>query len=235
VAERLELHGNDSTARLGVVDAAAPEAPADRLEARPEGRVRRQRRIGPHVVARGSGREHSGCFLRRPLLVAVAGEVDGGLEARRIDDDPHTVSVDEPPERSALERLRTDVADAGAGGDAGEAGVRDERDLAAEGEEPKRRGELVGLLHSRSHGAASDQHDHVARLDRLARDSLDRGDRVRLAREDASTTVQAVDTVLVERASVDRGRLDYAPAGGEIAAGEADGRRHALGPGPVGR
>ena len=92
------------------------------------------------------------------------------------------VAVAKRADRAAGQRLRPDVADAGAGRDAGEARVGDERDWLADVEVLERRGDLVGLLHAGADRAAADEHHH--RRPAWMRSSplaLDRGDRRALA------------------------------------------------------
>ena len=76
--------------------------------------------------------QHLRAFLGAESSVAVADEVDAAFELVAVDDDLDAVAVAHLADRAAGQRLRADVADAGAGRDAGEAGVGQHRDVLAE-------------------------------------------------------------------------------------------------------
>ena len=72
-----------------------------------------------------------------------------------VDHDPHEVAVPELPDRTTGQGLRRHVPDAGAGRDAREPGVGQQRHVLAPRHVLERRRQLVGLLHSRAHRARS--------------------------------------------------------------------------------
>src|SRR5438105_4020296 len=106
--------------RIDVIDAATPGAAANALQRGPEARVVRQRRVRRQVGAGRAGGEHSRAFLRPVFRASLSGQVDASLEAVSVNDDPDLVSVSHAPDGAARQRLRSNMTDAGAGGDAGE-------------------------------------------------------------------------------------------------------------------
>ena len=74
---------------------------------------------------------------------------------------PSTTLPIGPPAKA----FRADVADARAGGNAGETRVGQQRDLLAERQMFQRAGHLIGFLHARAHRPDARQHQHVAGLD----------------------------------------------------------------------
>ena len=74
----------------------------------------------------------------------------------------HEVAVAQAADGPAGQRLRRHVADAGAGGDAGEARVRDRGRRLREVQVPQRRRHLVDLLHPRPARTEAGQDQHLA-------------------------------------------------------------------------
>ena len=104
-------------------------------------------------------------FLRRETARAFADEVDARFEAIAIDMNADQVAVHEFADRSAGQAFRADVADARAGGDAGETRVGQQRDVFPERQVFERAGDLIGFLHARAHRADAREHQHIAGLD----------------------------------------------------------------------
>ena len=138
-----------------------------------------------------------------------ADEIDPALQGVAIDLDAYQVAVAQPPDRATGQRLRPHVADAGAGGDAGETRVGQHRHVLAPGQVFQRGGELVGLLHAGAGGAAAGQHHHVAGHHRTFALAFDGDDRLVLGREHARRAGVAVHIVVVDHGRVDRGGLDH--------------------------
>ena len=126
----------------------------------------------------GSG-ARSGCGARAASAASSGPSVPSAARRRgrsclpgaAVDHDPDQVAVAQLADRAAGQRLGADVADAGAGGDAGEARVGEDGDVLAERQVLERRGDLVDLLHARAQRPAADQHEDVAGLDRSRRGS----------------------------------------------------------------
>ena len=82
------------------------------------------------------------------LRCAGSQEVDPALQPAAVDDQLQQVAVPDSSDGSPGQRLRTDMADAGTGGHPREAGVGDDRNGLAPGDELEGRGDLVDLLHA---------------------------------------------------------------------------------------
>src|SRR5437867_840001 len=194
--------------RLHVVDTAAPRPAAHLLERGPQPRVVGQIGIGREIGARRARREQARALLDADVAIAVADDIDRSLQAVAIHDDLDQVAVLHFADGAAGQRLRADVTDARAGGDAGEAGVRDDGDVLAPRQMAERGGDLVDLLHARAHRAAADEYHDVACLQRPRPAALDGGDRVALAGKDPRRPYLYIDTVSAHHAGIDGGALD---------------------------
>jgi hypothetical protein len=124
------------------------------------------------------------------------------------------------PDRTARESFWADMADACAGGNAGETRVGNHRDLLAEGKMLERRGDLIDFFHARPHGATANEHDHVAGVNGFR---FDRGDGSRLGDENAGRADLAIDAVRIDDRRVDRRAFDDASFGRKIAARKGNG------------
>src|SRR6185369_5795258 len=98
-------------------------------------------------------------------------------------------------------------------GNSGETCVGNYGDLLAEGKMLESRGDLVDFFHARPHGAAANEHDHVAGLNGFR---LDRGDRGGFGDENAGRADLAINAVRIDDRRVDRRALDDASFGSEI-------------------
>ena len=181
-----------------------PRPPRGR-RSRPGGRPTAACRRGGRDPAPGRDAARGRPAPRRPAPSVPSGsrshEVDRPFQAARVDHDAHEVAVAQPPDRPAGERLGGDVADAGPGGDAGEARIGHEGHALREVEVAQRRRDLVDLLHARPARADAGQHQHLARRDRTAALPLDGGDGGALAGEDVSRADVPVDAVGADRRS----------------------------------
>ena len=125
---------------------------------------------------------------------------------------------------------------AGAGGDAGEAGVGDERDVLAVGQVLERGGYLIDLLHAGAERPAAGEYHYVAGLYLLiVVAALDGGYGGPLGAEYPSRAGVPIHAVVVNDGGVYRGALYDRAFGGEISGGEADGAGEAARLRPVGR
>src|SRR5579862_4858067 len=113
------------------------------------------------------------------------------------------------------------MADARAGGDTAEPGVRKNGDVLAEIEIAKRGGDLEDFLHTRAERAAANEHHDVAGLDALGAVALDSGDGGGFGAKDAGRAEFTIDAIDIDHARVDRRTLDYRAAGSEVAARKA--------------
>ena len=73
----------------------------------------------------------------------------------------------------AGQRFGRDMSDAGAGGDAAEAGVGEQGHVLAGGKPLEGGGDLIDLLHARAGGAAAYQHHDVVLADLAVLDGVD--------------------------------------------------------------
>src|SRR6266496_1015473 len=105
-------------------------------------------------------------------------EIDRAGERVPVDRDLDEVIVLHPADRPPVQRLRSDMAYAGAAREAGETAIGEERDVFAPREIPQRGGDLRGLLHPRARRPIADQHDHVSRPYWALRPPLHGPDRV---------------------------------------------------------
>ncbi len=184
-----------------VVDAAAPGAAARLLERGPEPRVVGQVGIGREVGPGRPRREHARALLGAEHGLAVADQVDRALQAVPVHDDLDEVAVQHAADGTAGEGLRADVADARAGGHAGEAGVGEDGDLLAPRQVLERGGDLVDLLHPGADGAATDEDHDVTGLHPVRALALDGGDGRALPREHARRPALPVHAVGVHHAT----------------------------------
>ena len=184
-----------------VVDAAAPGAAARLLKRGPEPRVVGQVRDRARGRAAATGAASTRAPSSGPKLCSPS-PTRSTLPSRRFRST--TMRIRSPSrslaDRAAGQRLGADVADAGAGRDAGEARVGDHRDVLAPGQVLERGGDLVDLLHARAQRPAADQHEDVARPGRAPALALDGRDGVALAGEDARRAGLAVDAVGIDHA-----------------------------------
>ena len=139
-----------------------------------------------------------------------------------IDHDLDEVVVPNAPDRSVVQRLGPDVADAGAAREPGEPAVGDERHVFAPGQVTERRGDLRGLLHAGPRRPHADQHDDVALAHRSGRRSLDGLDRLALVGEHPRRTAMTIDAIGVDHRRIDRGGLDHRALRREVAARKHD-------------
>src|SRR5690606_3774561 len=106
--------------------------------------------------------------------------------------------------------------------DAAETRIGDQRDFLAPGDIFERGGQLVGLLHARTHGATARDHDHIAGADLLVALPLDGRNGRAFAGKDTCGALFAIDAIGVNHAAVDRGALDHRTLWRKIAAREGD-------------
>ena len=148
-------------------------------------------------------------------------DVDRTGERRAIDHDLDDVAVAHAADRTAVQRLRTDVADARAGRDAGEAAVRDQRDVLAPRQISERRRDLRRLLHAGARRTVADQHDDVAlanRGDALVA-ALHRANRVALVDEHARRSAMPIHLIVADDRRIDRRRFDHRSLGARLPTG----------------
>src|SRR2546427_9303967 len=123
-------------------------------------------------------------------------EVDRTGERAAVDHDLDQVVVAHPPDRAAVQCLRSDVAHARAAREPGETAVGEERDVLPPGEIAECSGDLRGLLHPRARWPGADQHDHVPRPDRPLGRYFHGPDGVPLVHEHARGPAVAVDLIV---------------------------------------
>src|SRR5690606_29375518 len=211
-----------------VVDAAAPGAATGILQRRPQagvGRQARMRRDGRVQRARGQQRR-GGVRIQRCIRVG-ADEVDAAVQAHPVDLDAHHVTVAQAPDRPAGQCLRADMADACAGGHAGEARIGDHRHVLAPGQVLERGGELVGLLHAGAGRAAACQPHDLPGPHRVLPLGLDRADRVALGGEHARRAGMPIHVVRIDDRWIDGGGLDHRTVRRQVAAREHQRAGHA--------
>jgi hypothetical protein len=92
--------------------------------------------------------KHSLDLVRRKRPPIHADQIHRTLERVAIDHDLDEVAVAHLSNRTAHERLRSDVSDARAGGQSGEPPIGHERNVLAPREIAQRRRDLRGLLHA---------------------------------------------------------------------------------------
>ena len=107
--------------------------------------------------------------LRIEFGAVGTNHIDGAGERVPIDHDLYQVVVADTTEGTVVQRLGTNVTDAGAARQPGEPAVRDERDVLAPGQIAERRRDLGGLLHSGSRRPHADQDEYVTLAYRSAR------------------------------------------------------------------
>ena len=219
---------------VDVVDAAAPGAPADVLEGGPEAGVVGQVGVGRQVGVAGAAGEDAGTGTGAEAFRFVAHQVDAAFEGVPVDDDFDDVAIGEFADRAAGEGLRTDVADAGTGGEAGEAGVGEDGDPFPKVEVFERGGDLGDFLHARAQGPPADEDHDVARFDASGAGVFQGGDGGTFGCEGFGRAGCAVDAVCVDDGGVDGRAFDDGAFGGDVAGGEADGAGKPPLPRPVG-
>ena len=116
---------------VGVEDAASPDTAGCRLEGGPEAGVVGELGMRFEGFGGWSGIEFLGAPFWTVVGVAFPNEVDGARLIVAVDDDFDEVAFSDASDWTACEGLGADVSDAGTGGDAGEPGVGDERDVFA--------------------------------------------------------------------------------------------------------
>ena len=121
------------------------------------------------------------------------------------------------------------MADTGAGGDAGEAGVGYHRHVLAEIEVFESAGDLIGFFHARSGRAAADEDEDIAGFDLAI---FDGGDGGFFGGEDAGGAGLAIDAVGVDDGGIDGGGFDNRALRSDVADREADGAGEAFFAGP---
>ena len=185
--------------------------------------------IGGEVGAGGATSQFTSPFFSARcacLMARPPDQIDRAARAPGVDHDADGVPVEQLAERPAGERFGADMADASPGGDAGEAGIGDQRHPIAPGNVLQGACHLIGLFHPRSHRAdAGEDHDIAGDDPPL----LDRGDRCFLTREHACGPLVAINTVGADHARIDRGCLDDGALRGEVATREGE---RPLQPGP---
>ena len=127
---------------------SSPGPAARLLQRGPQARVGRYVRVGRQVGTRRARRQHARALLGTEAGIALAHEVHAALEAVAVDHDLDRVAIAERADRATGQRLGTDVADAGAGGHAGEARIGQDGHLLAPRQMSQRRGDLVDLFHA---------------------------------------------------------------------------------------
>src|SRR5436853_6760895 len=106
--------------RLGIINAAAPRTAADTLQGGPKARVFGQLRIGGQVGTQGPPGQDL-CSLRStPGSISFADQIDASFQGIAIHDDLNAIAVADLADWPARQSFRSDVADAGTRGDAGE-------------------------------------------------------------------------------------------------------------------
>ena len=84
-----------------------------------------------------------------------ADEIERAGQLSRIDHDANPIAVAQFADRAAGQRFGADVADAGAGADAGKPGVGDHGHFAAPVQILQCRSDLIRFFHARAHRAAA--------------------------------------------------------------------------------
>src|SRR5262249_32831964 len=187
----------------------------------------RQVRIGRQVVARRAAGQAAGSLLRAEDFIPLTDQIDAPFEPVAVDNDLDAIAVADLADWAAGERLRADVADAGARTHAGETRIRQQSHVLAEAQVLEGTRDLIDLLHAGAHGPAADKDEDVAGLDALGAVGFDGGDGGALAREDAGRAGLAVDAVGVDDRWIDGGALDDRAFRGQIAARKRDRARQA--------
>src|SRR5271157_2747043 len=167
----------------------------------------------------GMGRPRGECVFAI-FGAAVNDQIDGAFETGAVDDDLDLVAFAHFADGAAGQGFRSDVADAGATGDATKTRVGEDGDFLSEVEVAKRGGDFEDLLHTGTHGAAAHQNNDVAGVDVAV---LDSGDGGLLGDEDARGAGLAVDAVGRNNGGIDGRALDDGAAWGEVAGGKGDG------------
>ena len=156
--------------------------------------------------------------------------VDRALEFAGVDAHAENVAVAEFAEGAAGGGLRTHVADARTGGDAGETAVSEEHDTLGLRQIFEGGGDLVSLGHAGS-GTKPDEDDDLALAEGVGAAGFDRDHRGGLGAEDAGGAFVGKNAVGIEERGVDGGALHECAFGGEVAAEERNGAGHADGAG----
>ena len=133
-AERLHagLDGFDDS--VNIEDAAAPCAAGGVLEGGPQTGVVGKAGVRFEVVGVGSAVQLGVAPVRAEVVAVFADQVYRALQGVAVYDDFYDIALPDLAYWASGERLGAYVSDAGAGGDAGEAGVGDERDVLAVGQ-----------------------------------------------------------------------------------------------------
>src|SRR5450755_1186363 len=117
-----------------------------------------------------------GAFGYAEPLVTVADQVYEAFQIDAIYLDFNDIAIEHLADGATGQGFGRDVADAGTGGYAAEAGIGEHRDVLAEFQVLQRGGDLISLFHAGAHGAAADEHDDVAGGDAAGAVAFDGGD-----------------------------------------------------------
>src|SRR5207244_3653145 len=119
---------------VGVENASAPGPAAGFLQGSPEAGVIRQVGVGDKGGPRSAAGKQATALFRPKDPALLADEIQASLETAAIDDDLDLITIMDLTDRAPGQRLRRDMADAGAGRNAGEASVGQDSHVLAEAE-----------------------------------------------------------------------------------------------------
>ena len=105
---------------------------------------------------------------------------------------------------------------------AAETRVGDQRNCFAMRQIFQCRCELIGFLHARAHGTATDQSDDITGLDGILAQAFDRGNRGAFTGEDAGGSRFAIDAICIHNAWVNGCAFDDRSLWCEIAGEKSD-------------
>src|ERR1043166_149910 len=200
--------------RFHIINTTAPRSAAGLLECGPKARIGGQFCGGGKVFSRAPRGQHPRPLPGAEFPAVFTHEIDTALQSAPINDDADPISVSEFSDWSARERLRPDMADARAGGNAGEAGVGEQGDVLAEREMLERGGQLVSFFHAGAHRSTAGQDQHVALGDASF---LDCGNGVTFPGENTRGAFFAINAFRVYEAAIDGRAFNHRSFRREIA------------------
>ena len=173
-------------------------------------------------IARGEQPARRGGVERLPIGLD---EIHRPSQIPAVDLDLENVAVAQLANRTAGQGFRPDMAEAGAGRDAGEARISHDRYGLSPGQILERRRQLVGLFHPGAEWSRTDQDDDVVCAHWGVGEAFDGANGVVFGHEDACRPPMAVDVVIVDHGRIDRRRFDDRALRRDVADREDDGAR----------
>ena len=144
-------------------------------------------------------------FLGRAALLGGSDEINRVFNAIAVYVNANDVAVQHFAERSARQRFRANVADAGSGRETRKARIGQQRNMLAEGQLLERARDLIGFLHPCAHWPNTGQDHNVAGLDAALFQS---SHRVLFSDEHARGPFFAIAAVGVHDGGIDGGAFD---------------------------